>query len=75
MAFVGPSGGQLLLRLLSGLSHLLSSCLFSSSHTSRAVAEFHVSDFRHCDYSAIRKFFLLFKLGSKSRRSTLHIFK
>ena len=49
MALVGPSGGQLLLGLLSGLSHLLSSSLFSSSHTSRGIAEFHVSDFRHDD--------------------------
>ena len=49
MKLLAPSNGQLLLRLLSGLSHLLSSCLFSSSHTSRAVAEFHVSDFRHDD--------------------------
>lgn len=54
MALVGPSNGQLLLRLLSGLSHFLSSCLFSSSHTSRGIAEFHVSDFRHNNYLAIK---------------------
>jgi hypothetical protein len=54
MTLVDPSCGQLLLGLLNGLSHLLSSS-GSGFHTSRAVAEFHVSDFRHDDYSAIRK--------------------
>ena len=57
MTLVDPSGDQLLLGLLSGLSHFLSSSLFSSSHTSRGIAEFHVSNFRHDDY------FLGFFLG------------
>ena len=63
MALVGPSNGQLLLRLLSGLSHFLSSCLFSSSHTSRGIAKFHVSDFRHDD-----DYFLGFFLSSAANR-------
>ena len=63
MRLLDPSCGQLLLGLLNGLSHLLTSCLFSSSHTSRAVAEFHVTDFRHDDYSAIRKVCNLFSFS------------
>jgi hypothetical protein len=57
MTLVDPSCGQLLLGLLNGLSPLLTSCLFSSSHTSRAVAEFHVTDFRH-DYFISVVYFL-----------------
>jgi hypothetical protein len=53
MTLVDPSGGQLLFGFLSRLRHLLSSSLFSSSHTSRGIAKFHVSDFRHNNYSAI----------------------
>ena len=70
MALVGPSGGQLLLRLLSGLSHLLSSCLFSSSHTSRGIAEFHVSDFRHDDDYFLGLFLGFFPMARSIARPT-----
>lgn len=73
MALVGPSNGQLLLRLLNGLSHLLSSCLFSSSHTSGGIAEFHVSDFRH-DYFILVVYFLprQVKEPTLARRASLN---
>ena len=62
MTLVGPSCGQLLLGLLNGLSHLLTSCFFSShflssSHTSRGIAEFHVTDFRHDYFISVVYFF------------------
>jgi hypothetical protein len=75
VAFVGPSGGQLLLRLflLNGLTHLFSSS-GSGFHTSRAVAEFHVSDFGHCDYFIAVVYFLprQVKVLTLARRASLN---
>ena len=56
MTLVDPSGGQLLLGFLSGLSLFLSSHFLSSSHTSRGIAEFHVTNFRH-DYFILVVYF------------------
>ena len=72
MTLVDPSCGQLLLGLLNGLSHLLSSS-GSGFHTSRAVAEFHVTDFRHDYFISVVYFFpRQVKVLTLARRASLN---